>query len=418
MTETGLQPETLDLDPPAVAPERDLMSKFDGLIAERRALMDSGVTDPFAIVMEEVRGPTEAVIKGRETILLGTYNYMGMTFDADVVAAGKAALDRFGSGTNGSRMLNGTFQDHVEVEQALRDFYGMTGAIVFSTGYMANLGMISTLVGKGEYVILDADSHASIYDGCKQGNAEIVRFRHNSVDDLDKRLGRLPKEPGKLVVLEGVYSMLGDIAPLREMVAVARKHGAMVLVDEAHSMGFFGPHGRGVYEDQGLDVDFVVGTFSKSVGTVGGFCVSDHPKFEAIRLACRPYIFTASLPPSVVATAAASIRKLATATSKRERLWANARRLHGGLTAMGFRLGTDTPQSAIVAVILEDQEQAVAMWQGLLEQGLYVNVARPPATPHGTFLLRCSLCAEHTTEQLDRVLALFEATGRSVGVIG
>ena len=418
MTETGLQPETLDLDPPAVALERDLMSKFDGLIAERQALMDSGVTDPFAIVMEEVRSPTEAVIKGRETILLGTYNYMGMTFDPDVVAAGKQALDRFGSGTNGSRMLNGTFHDHVEVEQALRDFYGMAGAIVFSTGYMANLGMISTLVGKGEYVVLDADSHASIYDGCKQGVAEIVRFRHNSVEDLDKRLGRLPKEAGKLVVLEGVYSMLGDIAPLREMVAVSRKHGAMVLVDEAHSMGFFGPNGRGVYEDQGLDVDFVVGTFSKSVGTVGGFCVSDHPKFEAIRLACRPYIFTASLPPSVVATAAASIRKLAVATTKRERLWANARRLHDGLTAMGFRLGTDSPQSAIVAVILEDQTQAVAMWQGLLDQGLYVNVARPPATPQGTYLLRCSLCAEHTPAQLDRVLALFESTGRSVGVIG
>ncbi len=418
MTETGLQPETLDLDPPAVAPERDLMSKFDGLIAERQALMDSGVTDPFAIVMEEVRSPTEAVIKGRETILLGTYNYMGMTFDPDVVAAGKQALDRFGSGTNGSRMLNGTFHDHVEVEQALRDFYGMAGAIVFSTGYMANLGMISTLVGKGEYVVLDADSHASIYDGCKQGVAEIVRFRHNSVEDLDKRLGRLPKEAGKLVVLEGVYSMLGDIAPLREMVAVSRKHGAMVLVDEAHSMGFFGPNGRGVYEDQGLDVDFVVGTFSKSVGTVGGFCVSDHPKFEAIRLACRPYIFTASLPPSVVATAAASIRKLSVATTKRERLWANARRLHDGLTAMGFRLGTDSPQSAIVAVILEDQTQAVAMWQGLLDQGLYVNVARPPATPQGTYLLRCSLCAEHTPAQLDRVLALFESTGRSVGVIG
>ena len=418
MTETGLQPETLDLDPPAVALERDLMSKFDGLIAERQALMDSGVTDPFAIVMEEVRSPTEAVIKGRETILLGTYNYMGMTFDPDVVAAGKQALDRFGSGTNGSRMLNGTFHDHVEVEQALRDFYGMAGAIVFSTGYMANLGMISTLVGKGEYVVLDADSHASIYDGCKQGVAEIVRFRHNSVEDLDKRLGRLPKEAGKLVVLEGVYSMLGDIAPLREMVAVSRKHGAMVLVDEAHSMGFFGPNGRGVYEDQGLDVDFVVGTFSKSVGTVGGFCVSDHPKFEAIRLACRPYIFTASLPPSVVATAAASIRKLSVATTKRERLWANARRLHDGLTAMGFRLGTDSPQSAIVAVILEDQTQAVAMWQGLLDQGLYVNVARPPATPQGTYLLRCSLCAEHTPAQLDRVLALFESTGRSVGVIG
>jgi len=419
MTETGLQAEAVSLDPSPVAPERDLMGKFDRLIAERQALLDSGVIDPFAIVMDEVRSPTEAVIGGRETILLGTYNYMGMTFDPDVIAAGHAALDAFGSGTNGSRMLNGTFRDHMEAEEALRDFYGMSGAIVFSTGYMANLGMISTLAAKGEYVILDADSHASIYDGCAQGNAEIVRFRHNSVEDLDKRLGRLPKEPGKLVVLEGVYSMLGDIAPLKEMVAVAKKHGAMVLSDEAHSMGFYGPNGRGVYEAQGLEgqVDFVVGTFSKSVGTVGGFCVSNHPKFEAIRLACRPYIFTASLPPSVVATAAASIRKLATAHDKRERLWANARALHGGLKAKGFRLGTDTPDSAIIAVILDDQVQAVAMWQALLEAGLYVNMARPPATPAGTFLLRCSLCAEHTPDQIARVLALFDEAGRALGVI-
>ena len=420
MTETGLQSEAVDFDPPAIDPERDLMSKFDALIAERQALIDTGVTDPFAIVMEEVKSPTEAVIAGRDTILLGTYNYMGMTFDPDVIAAGKRALDDFGSGTNGSRMLNGTFHDHIEVEQALRDFYGVSGAIVFSTGYMANLGMISTLAAKGEYVILDADSHASIYDGCAQGNAEIVRFRHNSVEDLDKRLGRLPKDPAKLVVLEGVYSMLGDVAPLKEMVAVAKQHGAMVLSDEAHSMGFFGAHGRGVYEDQGLgdDVDFVVGTFSKSVGTVGGFCVSNHPKFEAIRLACRPYIFTASLPPSVVATAAASIRKLMTADRKRAQLWENARSLHGNLKAMGFKLGTDTPESAIIAVILDDQEQAVAMWQALLDDGLYVNMARPPATPAGTFLLRCSLCAEHTPDQIDRVSAMFRAAGRSVGAIG
>ena len=420
MTETGLQPETLDLDPAPVAPGRDLMSKFDGLIAERQALIDTGVTDPFAIVMDEVRSPTEAVIAGRSTILLGTYNYMGMTFDPDVIAAGREALEQFGSGTNGSRMLNGTFRDHMEAEAALREFYGVRGAIVFSTGYMANLGMISTLAGKGEYVILDADSHASIYDGCAQGNAEIVRFRHNSVEDLDKRLGRLPKEPGKLVVLEGVYSMLGDIAPLKEMVAVAKKHGAMVLSDEAHSMGFYGPNGRGVYEDQGLDgqVDFIIGTFSKSVGTVGGFCVSDHPKFEAIRLACRPYIFTASLPPSVVATAAASIRKLRFAHNKRQHLWENARHLHGGLTRLGFRLGTATPDSAIVAVILDDQEQAVTMWQALLEAGVYVNMARPPATPAGTFLLRCSLCAEHSPEQLDLVLNHFADAGRAVGAIG
>lgn len=397
----------------------DLFSKFDPLIAEREALLATGVRDPFAIVMDEVKSPTLAIIKGRETILLGTYNYMGMTFDPDVVQAGKDALDAFGAGTTGSRVLNGTYQGHKECEEALKEFYGTEHAMVFSTGYQANLGMISTLAGKGEYIILDADSHASIYDGCALGSAEIVRFRHNSVEDLDKRLGRLPAEAGKLVVLEGVYSMLGDIAPLPEMVAVAKKHGAMVLVDEAHGMGFFGEHGRGVYEEQGLDgqIDFVVGTFSKSVGTVGGFCVSNHPKFEVLRLVCRPYVFTASLPPSVVATAATSIRKLMHAGNKRAHLWENSRRLHTGLRELGFTLGTETPQSAIIAVILPDQEQAVGMWQALLELGLYVNMARPPATPAGMYLLRCSLCAEHSAEQVEQILGMFAAAGRAVGVI-
>ena len=398
----------------------DLFDKFDPLIAERQALLATGVRDPFAIVMEKVMSPTEAIIQGKKTILLGTYNYMGMTFDPDVVAAGKKALDEFGSGTTGSRVLNGTYQGHKECEDALREFYGMDHAIVFSTGYQANLGMISTLAGKGEYIILDADSHASIYDGCWLGNAEVVRFRHNSVEDLDKRLGRLPKEPGKLVVLEGVYSMLGDIAPLREMVEVAKKHGCMVLVDEAHGMGFFGEHGRGVFEEAGVadQVDFVVGTFSKSVGTVGGFCVSNHPKFDVLRLVCRPYVFTASLPPSVVATAATSIRKLMHAADKRAHLWKNSRRLHQGLRDLGFTLGTETAQSAIIAVMLPDMETTVRMWQALLEQGLYVNMARPPATPAGTFLLRCSLCAEHSDEQVGDILQMFANAGHATGCIG
>jgi len=397
----------------------DLFSKFDPLIAEREALLATGVRDPYAIVMDKVLSPTEAMINGKRTILLGTYNYMGMTFDPDVIAAGKAALDAFGSGTTGSRVLNGTYQGHKECEDALKIFYGVEHAIVFSTGYQANLGMISTLAGKGDYIILDADSHASIYDGCWLGNAEVVRFRHNSVEDLDKRLGRLPPEAGKLVVLEGVYSMMGDIAPLKEMVAVSKKHGAMILVDEAHGMGFFGEHGRGVFEEAGVagDVDFVVGTFSKSVGTVGGFCVSNHPKFEVLRLVCRPYVFTASLPPSVVATAAASIRKLTHAGDKRAHLWKNSRRLHQGLREMGYKLGTETAQSAIIAVILTDMAQAVALWQGLLEAGLYVNTARPPATPAGMFLLRCSLCAEHSDAQVDEILGMFESAGRATGVI-
>ena len=402
------------------AAEKDLFSKFDPLIAEREALLATGVRDPFSIVMDEVKSPTLAVIKGKETILLGTYNYMGMTFDPDVIEAGKDALDRFGSGTTGSRVLNGTYQGHKEVEDALKEFYGTRSAMVFSTGYQANLGMISTLAGKGDYIVLDADSHASIYDGCALGNAEIVRFRHNSVEDLDKRLGRLPAEAQKLVVLEGVYSMLGDIAPLPEMVAAVRKHpNCMILVDEAHGMGFFGAHGRGVYEELGVEdeIDFVVGTFSKSVGTVGGFCVSNHPKFEVMRLVCRPYVFTASLPPSVVATAAASIRKLMHASEKRAHLWENSKRLHKGLIDMGFTLGTSEPQSAIIAVILTDQTQAVAMWQALLELGLYVNMARPPATPAGTYLLRCSLCAEHSSEQVGQILAMFAQAGRITGAL-
>ncbi|MFD1951253.1 aminotransferase class I/II-fold pyridoxal phosphate-dependent enzyme [Sphingomonas arantia] len=420
MTDASQTPDSVALTDVLPNPTpRDLLSKFDGLIAERQALLDTGVRDPFAIVMEEVLSPTLAIIKGRKTILLGTYNYMGMTFDPDVVAAGKDALDKFGAGTTGSRVLNGTYQGHRECEDALREFYDMESAIVFSTGYQANLGVISTLCAKGDYIILDADSHASIYDGCWLGNAEVVRFRHNSVEDLDKRLGRLPVEAGKLVVLEGVYSMLGDIAPLKEMVAVAKKHGAMILCDEAHGMGFFGEHGRGVFEEAGVadDIDFVVGTFSKSVGTVGGFCVSNHPKFEVMRLVTRPYVFTASLPPSVVATAAASIRKLMHAGDKREHLWKNSRRLHQGLRDLGYTLGTPTAQSAIIAVMMPDQAITVATWQALLERGLYVNMARPPATPAGTFLLRCSLCAEHTDDQVTEILETFAAAGRATGVI-
>jgi glycine C-acetyltransferase/8-amino-7-oxononanoate synthase len=397
----------------------DLFSKFDPLIAQREGLLATGQKDPFSLVMDEVKSPTVAICNGRETILLGTYNYMGMTFDDDVLAAGKKAMDEFGAGTTGSRVLNGTFFHHRDVEEALKEFYAMDHAMVFSTGYQANLGIISTIAGKGDYIILDIDSHASIYDGCKMGDAEIVAFRHNDVEALEKRLKRLPAEAGKLVVLEGVYSMLGDVAPLKEMIRISKEAGAMVLVDEAHSMGFIGENGRGVAEEQGVldDVDFVIGTFSKSVGTVGGFCVSNHPKFEILRLVCRPYVFTAALPPSVMASSAASIRKLMHNGNKRAHLWENSKTLHKGLRDLGFQLGTESPQSAIIAVIMPDLERGAAMWEALLENGLYVNLARPPATPAGMTLLRCSLCAEHTSEQVADILDRFERAGKAVGII-
>ncbi|MEL6530439.1 MAG: aminotransferase class I/II-fold pyridoxal phosphate-dependent enzyme [Pseudomonadota bacterium] len=401
-------------------PQGDLFSKFDGLIQTRETLLATGVEDPYNLVMEKVLSPTRAICNGRETILLGTYNYMGMTFDPDVLDAGKQALADYGSGTTGSRVLNGTYQGHKECEDALKEFYDMDHAMVFSTGYQANLGIISTIAGKGDYIVLDIDSHASIYDGCAMGKAEIVPFKHNDIEAMEKRLKRIPEDAGKLVVLEGVYSMLGDVAPLKEMIAVAKKYGAMVLVDEAHSMGFIGENGRGVCEEQGVidDVDIIIGTFSKSVGTVGGFAVSNHPKFDIMRLVCRPYVFTASLPPSVVATAATSIRKLMHGSNKRAHLWENSKRLHSGLIELGFDIGTDTPQSAIVAVIMPDLEQGAMMWEALLREELYVNLARPPATPAGMTLLRCSLCAEHSSEEVETILGMFERAGKAVGIIG
>ena len=398
----------------------DLFSKFDPLIEQRETLLETGVTDPFNLVMEKVESPTVAICNGKRTILLGTYNYMGMTFDPDVIAAGKKALDEFGSGTTGSRVLNGTYGGHKAVEQALKDFYAMDHAMVFSTGYQANLGIISTIAGKDDYIILDIDSHASIYDGCALGNAQIVPFRHNDIEALEKRLKRIPEGAGKLVVLEGVYSMLGDIAPLKEMVAVSKANGAMVLVDEAHSMGFIGEHGRGVAEAQGVidDVDFIIGTFSKSVGTVGGFCVSNHPKFEILRLVCRPYVFTASLPPSrrrdrrdLDPQADGQRRQARAPVGEFRSASTPACASSASRSAPTSRSRRSSPSSCPTS------RRARRCGKRCSTKGFYVNLARPPATPAGMTLLRCSLCALHSEEQVGEILGMFAAAGRATGCI-
>ena len=256
--------------------------------------------------------------------------------------------------------------------------------MVFSTGYQANLGIISTIAGKDDYIVLDIDSHASIYDGCALGNAEIVPFSHNDIEAMEKRLKRIPEGAGKLVVLEGVYSMLGDIAPLKEMVAVAKATARWCWSTRRIRWASSASNGRGVAEEQGVidDVDFIIGTFSKIVGTVGGFCVSNHPKFEILRLVCRPYVFTASLPPSVVATAATSIRKLMHGANKRAHLWENSKRLHAGLKALGFTLGTEEPQAAIIAVIMPDLETRRGDVGGAA-RGRPLRQPRPPAGDAG-----------------------------------
>ena len=395
----------------------NLLDKFDS-ITEQKAALPFENADPFTVVMDEVLSETEAMINGRHTILAGTNNYMGMTFHPEAIQAAKDALDEYGTGTTGSRVLNGTYSSHKKLESIIADFYDMDHCMVFSTGYQANLGMISTLAGKKDYIIIDADSHASIYDGCALGNANIIRFKHNDVEQMERRLKRLPDEGGRLLVVEGIYSMLGDSAPLKEMLEIAKKYNCTTLVDEAHSMGFCGENGRGVAEALGVEhlVDFIVGTFSKSVGTVGGYCVSNNPKMDVLRVVCRPYVFTASLPPSVVASAIASIQEIKNSSDRRAQLWENAHQLHAGLKEQGFKLATEKAESPIVAVCLEDPMIATRFWERLLSNGVYVNMALPPATPAGIYLMRVSICSQHTKEQMDKIIKLFGQTAKELGL--
>lgn len=397
----------------------DLFDRFAPLLERRDALVGDGGHDPFQVRMDEVLSQTEAMINGRKTILAGTNNYLGLTFAPEALKAAHDALEAAGTGTTGSRVANGTYSSHKALEDRLCSFFEKEQAIVFSTGYLANLSVLSTLVGPEDYILMDADCHASIYDGVRMGDAQIIRFKHNDAVDLDKRLARLAKKPGnKLIVIEGIYSMLGDKAPLAEIVEVKNKYEDVYLLsDEAHSVGVLGRYGRGLPEEAGLedDVDFIVGTFSKSVGTVGGFCVSNHPQFDLLRLACRPYIFTASLPPSVVASARVSLGLIENGGALRKRLMRNAGLLHDGLSALGFTLGGEV--SPVVAVVAPDVEVGVAFWRGLIDAGVYVNLALPPATPHNYTLLRCSLCAAHTSAQIEQIVEIFARVASVLGVL-
>ena len=385
-----------------------LFDKFEQTRAGRKALAERGITSN--VVMEKVISPTEAVINGRPMILAGTNNYLGLTFDPDCIDAAANAVRELGTGTTGSRMANGTYSGHVQLEQELADFFGCNYGMVFSTGYIANLAMLSALTGPGDILLIDADSHASIYDGCRLSGAEIIRFRHNNPDDLEKRLRRLgDRATNTLIVVEGIYSMLGDRASLKEIAAVKEKYGAYLLVDEAHSLGVLGENGRGRAEEAGAEdnVDFIVGTFSKSLGAIGGFCVSDQAEMDMIAFAARPYMFTASSSPSVIASTRAALQILRTRHELRKKLWSNAYNLYTQLQDMGFQLGPEP--SPVVAVRVSNIDQAIALWKGLLKKGIYVNLVTPPATPDGGCLLRCSVSAGHSPHQIEQIGGAFAA---------
>ena len=385
----------------------DKFSKLAAQLNQVRALFGG-----FNVVIEKIISPTEAIVNGQKVILAGTNNYLGLTFDKACIEAACAAIKAEGTGTTGSRMANGTYHSHVALEQELSEFFGRKATIVFTTGYAANLGVLSTLVGRDDLVLLDADCHASIYDGTRLGGVPVYRFRHNDVEDLEKKLRRLrEKNPSAniLIVVEGLYSMLGDRAPLADIAHLKEKYEAYLLVDEAHSLGVLGEKGRGLAEEAGVEdkVDFIVGTFSKSLASIGGYCTSNYEELELLRYASRPYVFTASLSPANIAAARTALRIIRERPELKERLWQNAYQLYGRLKELGFELGPEP--SPIVAVRFRQPEKALKTWYGLLERGVYVNMVLPPATPGGEALLRASVSAAHTPAQIAAISEAFAA---------
>src|SRR4030088_2251380 len=319
----------------------DLLDKLRA-IERRQAKFADGSAMPGLTVIDRVLGPCEVVVHGRPTLMFGSNNYLGLTQHPDVTDAARRAVLDYGTGTTGSRTANGTLAIHEELEDQLADWFGKRHAIIFSTGYQANLSLIGGLCGAGDVILIDSDSHASIYDATRQTAAQVIGFRHNSADSLRKKLERLPSHGrNRLVVVEGLYSIRGDVAPLRDIVDVCRAHGAYLLVDEAHSLGTYGPNGLGGAEDQGVlaDVDFVVGTFSKSLAGIGGVCVSDHPELRALHFLARAYVFTASGSPSNITSVSAAVRVVRQHPELRDRLWANVHLLRKGLQEIGYVIG-------------------------------------------------------------------------------
>jgi 8-amino-7-oxononanoate synthase len=370
---------------------------------------------PYFIPLSDTEG-TEVTIDGHDLIMIGSNNYLGLTTDSRVREAAIDAIDRYGTSCTGSRFLNGTLELHRQLERELAEFVGKEAALVFSTGYQANVGTISAIVGRGDTVITDKEDHASIIDGCQLSFGKMVRFRHNDMDSLDRALAKCDSA-GKLVVVDGVYSMGGDIAPLPEIVSLCKEHDAQLMVDDAHSVGVLGQCGRGTsdYHNVTEDVDLIMGTFSKSFASLGGFIAGDDQVIHYIQHHARSLIFSASMPAASVAACLAALDIMRSDPSLSERVLAIADRMRAGYQAMGYNTGTS--QTPVIPIIIGDDTKTFMMWKALYDAGVYTNPIIPPAVPPSKSLLRTSYMATHTDEQMDRVLALFEQVGKDVGAI-
>jgi len=390
----------------------DLFQKCFGYTRAREA-MAAGVY-PYYIPIEGSTD-TEVTVHGKKLIMVGSNNYLGLTHHPKVMEAAAAATQRYGTGCTGSRLLNGTLDIHEKLESDLAEFVGHEASIIYSTGYQANLGAISALISRDDVILIDKLDHASIVDGCTMARGETLRFRHNDIADLEAELNVLADKPGgRLVAVDGVFSMEGDIAPIPQLIETCKKYEARLFVDEAHSLGVIGPNGAGAMDHYGMKgkADLIMGTFSKSFACVGGFIAGDEAVIHYLRHHSRSLMFSAAMPPGAVATVAACLDIIKNEPERRTRLAENARYLRDGIRALGYETGpTETP---IVPVIIGSLDKTLAFWRLVMDEGIFTNAVVPPAVPPNACRLRTSCTATHTKEQLDQVLEAFRRVGRKL----
>lgn len=371
---------------------------------------------PYFRAIEESRD-TEVVVEGQLKVMVGSNNYLGLTHHPEVIAAAEKALRDFGSGCTGSRFLNGTLELHERLEAELATFLNKEAALVFSTGFQSNLGVIATLVGRNDHIFSDRLNHASIIDATRLSYGTVHRYGHSDMGALERKLKEAPEKGGRLIVTDGIFSMEGDIADLPGLTSLAEVHGAKVLVDDAHALGVLGARGAGTAEHFGLEdeVDLIVSTFSKSMASIGGVVAGPEPVIHYLKHHARPLIFSASMPPSAVATVLAALDVLRREPERMAALWRNTRRMQKGLRELGYDIGLS--QTPIIPVVIGELDLMLVFWKELFDAGVFTNPVTPPAVPENSCRLRISLMATHTEEQVDRVLEAFAQVGRQMAVI-
>jgi 8-amino-7-oxononanoate synthase len=391
----------------------DLFQKTSQFTMAKEA-MEMGIY-PYFRALSESEGTT-ATFEGKEVVMIGSNNYLGLTTDPRVRQAAIEAIEKYGTSVTGSRFLNGTLELHLELDRRLAQFVGKEAALVFSTGYQTNLGTISALISKGDYVIIDKDAHACIVDGCMLSRGEMKRFRHNDISSLEQVLSKLPEEGGRLVVIDGVYSMGGDIAPLPDIVEICKRYGARIMIDDAHGIGVTG-QGRGTAAHFGLtdEVDLIMGTFSKSFAGIGGFIAGSADVIHYIQHHARSLIFSAALPAPNAAAVLKALEIIEAEPYRIDRLWENAGYMRDNLRAIGYDVGQSN--SPIIPIIIRDEYRTVLAWRALIEEGVYTNPVIPPGVAPNGSLLRTSYMATHTREHLDRALEAFNVVGERLDLL-